>query len=82
MLRPRLKLPLWAAVAIPAAAYLIRAAMRGTLRPDLPGDAVVVGALLLVLLLAAISKRRGDEPNGELNDEHAAEGDRRKDHEV
>lgn len=50
---PRLRIPLWAAVALPAAAYAIRGLLRGTLRPDLPQDAVVVASLAIVLVLAS-----------------------------
>ncbi|MHB1323397.1 MAG: hypothetical protein ACYCXZ_03510 [Coriobacteriia bacterium] len=65
MLRPRITIPLWAAVAIPAAAYASRALLRGTLRPDLPQDAIVFGVLAVVLVLyatmgSAAKGRRGE----------------------
>lgn len=61
--RPRI--PLWAAVAIPAAAYAVRSATRGYLTPDLPDDAIVFGALLGILAISALlgstAQRRRDE---------------------
>lgn len=78
MLQPRLKMPLWAAVAIPAAAYVVRSAVRGTVAPDLPADAIVFGALVLLLVLAAsagTAARRSDgRPHEELDHEHRSEG--------
>ncbi|MRR13522.1 hypothetical protein EG835_13965, partial [bacterium] len=71
MLRPHLRLPLWAAAAIPAAAYLLRSALWGTLQPRLPEDAVVFGALLIGLTLAATlgtaAQRRGAHAHDELH---------------
>lgn len=52
MLRPHVRMPLWAAVAIPAAAYLLRSALRASLRPDLPEDAVVLVVLVVALAFA------------------------------
>ena len=86
MLRPRLRLPLWAAVAIPAAAYLIRAVAWGSLRPQLPEDAIVFGALAIALTLAATmgaaaQRRRGDSDN-ELEHHDDRERDPREHDEV
>lgn len=78
MLQPRLKMPLWAAVALPAAAYLVRSVMRGTVRPDLPADAVVFGALVIILVLATMNSathRSKRDPHEDLHDEHRGEGD-------
>lgn len=50
---PRMRIPLWAAVAIPAAAYAIRSLARGSIAPDLPADAVVLASLAVVLVLAS-----------------------------
>lgn len=50
---PRLRIPLWAAVGIPAAAYAIRSLARGSAMPDLPEDVVVFGVLVMVLLIAS-----------------------------
>jgi hypothetical protein len=76
---------LWAAVVVPAAAYLIRAAAWHTLRPQLPEDAIVFGALLAVLLLAAWSgatQRRRDRSDEQFDGEHEQERSARQDHEV
>ena len=64
-MRPRLRLPLWAAAAIPVAAYAVRSLVRGTASPDLPGDAVVIALVALALLLgwrygSAAAERGGD----------------------
>jgi len=75
---PRLRIPLWAAVAIPIAAYLLRSALRGSAAPDLPRDAIVFGILFGVLLLGRIVRAATDERGGELDlevhDEHDAKG--------
>jgi len=50
--RPRFRLPLWAALAITAAAYLVRSLMRGyDFRPDMPADAFALAALAVVVAL-------------------------------
>ncbi len=75
---PRLRIPLWAAVAIPIAAYVLRSALRGSAAPDLPGDAIVFGILFGVLLLGRIVRAATDECSDDLgpevHDEHDAEG--------
>lgn len=85
MLRPRVRIPLWAAAAIPVAAYLIRALVRGSLRPDLPQDAVAFGALLVVLVLAATAggrDQRSDPPAQKLQQEHGDKDRPREDDEI
>ena len=66
---PRLRIPLWAAILIPVAAYSVRSIVRGSLQPDLPMDAIVLGAWLLVLLVAALygsaAQRRHDDLDAE-----------------
>jgi hypothetical protein len=48
--RPRFRLPLWGAVAAVLVAYLVRSGTRGfDFSLDLPSDAVVILALLVVL---------------------------------
>ena len=65
--RPRFRLPLWAAIAIPVAGYVVRSVARGfDFTPDLPVDAVVLALLLAVVALVAW--RRIDDAR------HAAEG--------
>ncbi|MDR3685713.1 MAG: hypothetical protein P4L93_01975 [Coriobacteriia bacterium] len=52
--RPRFRLPLWAAAAIVAGAYLVRAVMRGMdFRLDWPADAVALGMFALVVVMVA-----------------------------
>ena len=56
------RLPLWAAVGIVAAVYVVRSATRGfDFRPDLPGDAVVLGLFAIVLgIVAYVRAKYGD----------------------
>ncbi len=70
---PRLRMPLWAAVAIPAAAYAIRSLVRRDATLEL-ADVVVFGALLVVLALAARLGPAAKGGNDELTHE-VAEGD-------
>jgi hypothetical protein len=64
--RPRVRIPLWSAVAIVAAAYLVRSFVRGSLRLDLPLDAVVVVALIIVVGIVAFVRHEdhGDADAG------------------
>lgn len=86
MLRPRVRIPLWAAVAIPAAAYGIRAIAWRSFRPDLPGDAIVLSALLVGLALYAAlgsaSKRRDKDSDRELDGRDDDEDDSGQQEEV
>jgi hypothetical protein len=63
---PRLRIPLWAAVSIPAAAYAIRSMVRGSFTPDLPEDAIVAAILVALLSLAALRRRTAHERGDEL----------------
>jgi hypothetical protein len=66
VLRPRLKMPMWAAVAVVAAAYVLRSFLRGwDFRADMPIDAVLGAALVVLLLLRwRLSAATGtDEPD-------------------
>lgn len=85
MLRPALKIPLWAAAAIPVAAYLGRSAITGSFALS-TADVVVASALGLGLLLAArygsTAQRRRDELSGKMHDGDGDERDPGKDHEV
>jgi len=84
VLRPRVRIPLSAAVGIPAVAYILRAALRGwNFAPDLPADAIL-GIVLSVFVASAWWIRRSaatKEPGGELppevHDEYGSEGDKR-----
>ena len=52
--RPRFRLPLWAAAAIVAGAYLVRAGMRGMdFHLDWPADGVALGLFALVVVMVA-----------------------------
>lgn len=70
MLRLRLRMPLWAAAAIPVAAYALRSLMRGDARPDIPGDLVVFGLVAIALAIAArhgsAADRRRDDLDAEM----------------
>ena len=75
-----MRIPLWAAVAIPAAAYAVRSLLRGYATPDL-ADVVLLTALLVVLLLAArfgsAAHARRDDLSDEMQDENDSEGTER-----
>lgn len=65
-------MPLWAAVAIAAAAYCVRAYRLGTLAPQ-SGDALLFGLFAIVLTAAFIARRaaaaprRGDDLAGKVD---------------
>ena len=52
--RPGFRLPLWSATAVVGLAYLARSFVRGSMRPDLPADAIVLGMLLAVIAIVAL----------------------------
>jgi len=64
---PRLRIPLWAAVAIPAAAYAIRSIVRGSFALDLPEDAVVGVVLVALLVLATLRSHTAHEGGDRLS---------------
>ena len=48
--RPRFRMPLWVAIVLALGAYAVRSAARGfDFTPDIPGDVVVLVALLIVV---------------------------------
>ena len=56
--RPRIRIPLWLAVAIVVAIYVVRSAVRGfDFRPDLPADAVIFVLFVIVLAVVAYVRR-------------------------
>jgi len=71
VLRPHIRMPLWAAVALPAAAYVIRSLLRGgDFRPDLPWDLIAFGLLAIVILAVAVARSRtSHDGDGGLTDE-------------
>lgn len=88
MIRPSFRLPLWAAVAVAAAAYTVRSIARGgDFAPDLPGDAIVYGLLLLVVTAVALARSRAahesdDDLTGDMREEDSTAGQQRQNHEV
>lgn len=81
-------MPLWAAAAIPVAAYVVRSFLRGgDFTPDVPGDLIAYGLLVLILAAVALGRARAaDEYDDELPDEvdreHGAAGDEGQDDHV
>jgi len=66
-------MPLWAALAIVLAAYVVRSVSRGfDFAPDLPGDAVALISLLVVLVLVGWL-RRDDKRRDALDSQNAAD---------
>jgi hypothetical protein len=88
VIRPNFRLPLWAAVAIAAAAYTVRSISRGgDFTPDLPGDAIVYGLLILVVAAVALARSRAahesdDDLSDDVHQEDGGAGEQRQDHEV
>jgi hypothetical protein len=88
VIRPSFRLPLWAAVAIAAAAYVVRSVARGgDFTPELPGDAVVY--VLLVLVVAAVglgrartAHERDEKLADEMDPEDDAPGEKRQEQQV
>lgn len=75
-------MPMWAAVAVVAAAYVLRSALRGwDFRPDMPIDAILAVMLVALLLLRGFAARsassdEGDEKRpGEVQREDDTRGD-------
>lgn len=69
--RPHFRLPIWAALAIALAAYLVRAYLwrGGSLAPDLPADAVAFGVLIVALFLVRRARSLPpDDPDGDPDD--------------
>lgn len=79
-LHPRIRLPLWAALAVPLAAYVYRSYARGwDLRLDLPQDLLVLALYALVLTVALWSRRaaaaeKSEKHSGEQQDAEDGQG--------
>jgi hypothetical protein len=58
-MRPRLRIPLWAALLVPSAAYVVRSVIvrGGDFTVDIPGDIVAFVVLLAAVLAAAWVRR-------------------------
>lgn len=71
MIRPHIRIPLWAAAAVPAVAYIIRSSARGLdFAPDMPDDLLLFGALGgLMLLVARFRAATADEGDDDLTNE-------------
>ncbi len=72
MIRPNIRLPLWAAVALPAAAYVVRSLIQGSFALELPLDLVAYGLLAFVIIAVGIGRARLAH---EIEDERAYEVD-------
>ena len=84
MLRPAVKLPLWAAITIVIAAYLARSALRGfDFTPDMPLDAIIAAAVIFMVAVRRWSAggtpadESRDDDADDIDDEDAERGDRR-----
>ncbi len=74
MIRPSFRIPIWAVLALPAAAYLVRSLIRGDFTPQLPDDAivlvVVVGAAAMGAYLRAQAARDGVDDDSDQEQRH------------
>jgi hypothetical protein len=71
-------MPLWAAVAIVAAAYVLRSIMRGfDFSPDLPIDAILLGAFAVLLAIVGVARSltAADHPDDAVDDKVDNEDD-------
>ncbi|MDZ4169102.1 MAG: hypothetical protein U1E26_05555 [Coriobacteriia bacterium] len=68
--RPRIRLPLWAALAIPGAAYVVRSLVirNGDFSPDMPGDLIVAIIIIAALILVGQARASNGE---EATEDHA-----------
>lgn len=78
--RPRIRIPLWSAVGIVTAAYVVRSVIRGfDFRPDLPVDLVVLALLAVVIGLVAFMRAdTRDEPAEPGDDPSTADSSERR----
>ncbi len=76
-LRPRIRMPLWAAPAIVGAAYVARSIVvrGGDFRLDLPNDAIVALALLLAVVLVGVARHTSSsESADQVEEKHGDDG--------
>lgn len=60
LLHPSIRMPSWVAVAVVAAAFVVRAWLAGwDFRPQLPGDLIIIVGLFGLLGLREYLRRRG-----------------------
>lgn len=65
-LHPKFRLPLWAVLLLPAAAYVYRSVSRGNdFRPDLPSDAIALAVFAIGLAAVAWSHRTASKERDE-----------------
>lgn len=57
--RPRIRLPIWAALAVPAAAYVVRSLVLrgGDFTLDLPDDLIAAGVIAAAIALVSYARR-------------------------
>jgi len=66
VMHPKVRMPLWAAIAVVVAAYAIRSGIRGwDFVPDLPLDALVFGMFVVLVVLVALARRAADPDEGD-----------------
>ncbi len=76
--RPRIRLPLWSVAAIVAGLYAARSVVRGSWRPELPMDAVILLMVAIVMVvvhrLRTVTAQEDDEENSPGASRDDAEG--------
>jgi hypothetical protein len=61
--RPSIRLPLWSVPVIVAVLYVGRSLLRGSWRPELPMDAVLLVMVVVVMILVARIRAMASEPD-------------------
>jgi hypothetical protein len=65
--RPSVRLPLWSVPVIVAALYVVRSLVRGTWRPEMPMDLVIV--VMVVVVIVAVGRLRAIPPGDDAEPE-------------
>jgi hypothetical protein len=67
-------MPMWAAVAVVAAAYVVRSLIRGgDFRPDLPMDAILAAVLVCLVIVRVALARSAESDDAATSDYRAAD---------
>jgi hypothetical protein len=72
--RPSVRLPLWSVPVIVAGLYVMRSLLRGSWRPEMPMDLVIL--VMVVVVIVAVGRLRAIPPDADdMPDEQGASPD-------